>query len=306
MWALKHLVWAVENSVKKQCLEELESGWLVQLICADTEDDALHARTQSHSQDLDDDEDMDVETIDDDGSNTRSWLWPAMYRMPCHPTFAALRSKSAQMQKAEKRLVALRDTEVNPTRKARNDDLAIQEQAINFIRNLMGQPTTGNIAEMVEYVFSEIGQEKLFEILASKLRVRVLHPFARRYPTTRETRVLYPQAKVIEAVIFVLVHIAASIPQHRQLVIAQRDLLKLLEQHFNSKDSGVRGALCHLLTNLVWQDDSADAMACGQRANELRKMGFLQRLEALEQEDVELDIRERARAAVWQMKTGNS
>lgn len=302
MWALKHLVWAVENEIKKQCLEELESGWLVQLICADTEDDALHARAQSRHQDADEDEDMDAETYDDDA---RSWLWPAMYRMPCPAHFASLRSQSPRMQKAEKKLLALRDAEVNPTRKARNDDLAIQEQAINFIRNLMGQPTTGNIADMVNYVFDEIGQEKLFEILAAKLRVRVLHPFARRYSTGRDTRVLYPQAKVIEAVIFVLVHIAASIPQHRQLVIAQRDLLKLLEQHFNSKDSGVRGALCHLLTNLVWQDDSADAAACGQRAQELRKLGFLARLEALEQEDVELDVRERARAAVWQMKTGN-
>ncbi|KAM7200515.1 Armadillo-type fold [Naviculisporaceae sp. PSN 640] len=303
MWALKHLVWAVENKIKKQCLEELESGWLVQLICADTEDDALHARAQNRAQDTDEDEDMDAETYDDDG---RSWLWPAMYRMPCPPKFASLRSQSPRMQKAEKKLLALRDAEVNPTRKARNDDLAIQEQAINFIRNLMGQPTTNNIAEMVDYVFDEIGQEKLFEILAGKLRVRVLHPFARRYSTGRDTRVLYPQAKVIEAVIFMLVHIAASIPQHRQLVIAQRDLLKLLEQHFNSKDSGVRAALCHLLTNLVWQDDSADAAACGQRASELKRLGFLARLQALEQEDAELDVRERARAAVWQMKNGNA
>ncbi|KAM7218819.1 ARM repeat-containing protein [Rhypophila decipiens] len=302
MWALKHLVWAVDNKTKKQCLEELESGWLVQLITADTEDDALHARTQRRSQDTDEDEDMDSETYDDDG---RFWTWPAMFREPCPAKSASLRTHSPRMQKAEKKLLALRDAEINPIRKARNDDLAIQEQAINFIRNLIGQSMTENVAEMVDYVFDQIGQEKLFEILAGKLRVRVLHPFARRYSTGRDTRVLYPQAKVIEAVIFVLVHIAASKPQHRQLVIAQRDLLKLLEQHFNSKDSGVRLALCHFLTNLVWPDDSSDAAACGQRAQELRKLGFLTRLEALEQEDAELDVRERARSAAFQMKLGN-
>ena len=41
LWALKHLVQSAGNDVKKTCLEELGQGWLVQLICDDTEDEAL-------------------------------------------------------------------------------------------------------------------------------------------------------------------------------------------------------------------------------------------------------------------------
>ncbi|KAK3315282.1 armadillo-type protein [Apodospora peruviana] len=315
MWALKHLVLSVENSLKKHILEELGSGWLVRLICDETEDEALRARARSERRgdpNADDDEDMDTEGgggggYQDDTTSWSSkyWMWTPKYRTPCPPKFAALRAQSPRMLRAEKRLQALREAELNPTRKARTDDLAIQEQGLCFIRNLMGQPSA-SLMEMVDHVFEEIGQDILFDILASKLRVKVLHPFTRRYSAGRDTRVLYPQAKVIEAVIYVLVHIAASVPRHRQLVISQIDLLKLLAQHFNSKDIGVRGALCQLLTNLVWQDDSSDATACGQRAHELRKLGFLAKLETLEQADSELDIRERAKAAVWQMKTGNS
>ncbi|MDA4133276.1 MAG: hypothetical protein OK454_09170, partial [Thaumarchaeota archaeon] len=56
--------------MKKECLEELESGWLVQLVCDDTEDEALFARTRGdkfaapHSaavDDMDGDIEMDLE-----------------------------------------------------------------------------------------------------------------------------------------------------------------------------------------------------------------------------------------------------
>ncbi|KAK3321111.1 armadillo-type protein [Cercophora scortea] len=304
MWALKHLVHAVDNNLKKQCLEELESGWLVQLICDDTEDEALHARVRMErrmSDVDDDDEDMDALAYED---GTRVWLWPAMY-LPAPSLFASRRSQSQRMLKAEKKLVTLREAEFNPTRKARNDDLAIQEQGLNFIRNLIGPPTPSSMTEMVDYVFNELGQDRLFEILASKLRVKVLHPFARRYSSGRDSRVLHPQAKVIEAVIYILVHMAASIPRHRQLVIAQTELLKLLGGYFSSKDIDVRRALCHLLNNLVWLDDSTDNLACQQRAQELRKLGFLAKLEGLQQADSDLDIRERAKAAVWQLKVNH-
>jgi armadillo repeat-containing protein 8 len=305
MWALKHLMHSVDNSLKKQALEELESGWLVQLICDDTEDEALHARLKERRMtDADDDEDMDAETYEDE---CRPWL---LYRMNSSRA-ATLLALSSQVTKAEKRLAFLRDAELNPIRKARNDDLAIQEQALNFIRNLItpaapaaggaGLDSAHDVTEMVDYVFNELGQDRLFGILASKLQAKVLHPLTRRY-----SRVLYPQARVIEAVVWLLVHVAASIPRHRQLIISQTELLKLLGNHFHSKDIGVRRALCHLLSNLVWQDDATDEKTCSQRAQELKRLGFLTKLEGLEQADGELDIRERARAAVWQMKTGNS
>ncbi|KAI8283175.1 armadillo repeat protein [Colletotrichum sp. SAR11_240] len=312
LWALKHFVHAVDPETKKQCLEELESGWLVQLICDDTEDDALFlARSKMDKQnaiDVGDDVDGDVE-MDQPDSLSRSWLSSSI------PPQDVDGKRPAKFRQTEARLAALREAELNPLRKARNDDLAIQEQGLDFIRNLIGAAGSGSstesaneTTEMIDYLFSELGQDRFFDILARKLQAKVLHPTSRRSVGSaagREARVLYPQAKIIEAVVFILVHMAASIPKHRQLVIAQTDLLKLLANHFNSKDKEVRVALCHLISNLTWQDDESDARACAQRAYELKKLGFLTKLEGLE-DDCELDVRERAKSAVWQMKQVSS
>ncbi|TEA17798.1 Uncharacterized protein C8034_v012211 [Colletotrichum sidae] len=289
LWALKHFVHAVDPETKKHCLEELESGWLVQLICDDTEDDALFlARSKLDKQnaaEVDDDEDGDIE-MDQADPLSRSWLSSSM------PPQDADSRRSAKFRQTEARLAALREAELNPLRKARNDDLAIQEQGLDFIRNLIGAAGSGSsepaneTPDMIDYLFNELGQDRFFDILARKLQAKVLHPTSRRSAggnTGREARVLYPQPKIVQAVVFILVHMAASVPRHRQLVIAQTELLKLLANHFNSKDKEVRVALCHLIGNLTWQDDDSDASTCARRAYELKKLGFLTKLEEVRQ-----------------------
>ena len=306
LWALKHFVHGVGVDTKKSCLEELEPGWLVQLICDDTEDEALYTRTKSEKQAAQaaaDDTDGDVE-MDQPEEEGRSWLSSSLHRAS-FPRTSHERSRTGRLRQAEAKLAALRETELNPVRKARSDDLAIQEQGLNFIRNLIGPgggaDTSRDTTEMIDYLFSQLGQDRLFEILASKLKFKVLHAFSRRFSAGQSSRVLYPQAKIIEAVVFILVHISASEPRHRQLVIAQTDLLKALTTHFSSKDKEVRVALCHLANNLTWRDDTTDTQAAAQRAFELKRLGLYAKLEALEQEDSELDVRERAKTAIYQM-----
>ncbi|KAL2021573.1 hypothetical protein VTK56DRAFT_7072 [Thermocarpiscus australiensis] len=302
LWALKHLVVDVDNNLRKQCLEELEPGWLVQLISDDSsEEEALHTRLRPEPRrtDADDDEDMDADMFYEDDSP--SWNWPAVSRVSTASSMAL--QASPRIQQAGLKLAALRDVELNPARKARNDNLAIQEQGLGFIRNLIILSTPSSQTEMVDYLFSELGQDRLFGILADKLKVRVVGAFGRRYSKGRDTVVLYPQARIIENLTYVLVHIAASVPRHRQLVMAQTELLRLLGGHFNSKDVGVRRALCQLFMNLSCLDSDGDRQPCSQRASELERLGFLAKLEGLEQGDADLDVRERAKAAVSQMKT---
>ncbi|KAK0613820.1 armadillo repeat protein [Immersiella caudata] len=295
MWALKHLVDKAGDGLKKQALQELEPGYLTRLICDDIEDRALHTRAQMEQQleqDADNDEDMDEATFEDPNSAA---AYPGSQ--------SASRPTSVRLQRAERKISMLREAELNLTRKARNDDLAIQEQGLNFIRNLICLPSTDMPSppgDMVEYIFTELGQEQLFRILSSKLKVKVLHPFGRKHANAPDSRVLYPQAKVIEAVVYVLVHIAASLPKHRQLVMAQTELLKLLHGHINSRDTEVRRALCHLLSNLGEREE--DHVGGEQRALELKKLGFLAKLEELVDKDSDLDVRETAKAAAWRIK----
>lgn len=300
LWALKHFVDAVGPELKKACLERLEPGWLVQLICDDPDPLSPGSRMKDTAGD---DGNFFVDPLVSDGP-TR-WV---------HEPNGVLRvfdaSKSSRLRRAEEKLAGVRESEMGSARRAYNDDVAIQEQGLDFIRNLIGRPGAGptsesalETTEMIDYLFSEIGQDRLFEILASKVRLKVLNPFSRRETTSgRETKIIYPPPRIVVAVIFVLVHIAASIPRHRQLVVAQTELLKLLAQQSTNRDRDVRVGLCHLVSNLTYQEDGEEVMAYAQRAHELKKMGFLAKMESLRQKDQDLDVRERAKTAAWQME----
>ncbi|KAI1813087.1 armadillo repeat protein [Poronia punctata] len=289
LWALKHVVDSGSVEFKKRCLEKLGAGWLVQLICDDTEDRALETPDAM-------DEDVDMGSTDE---QTGTW-----------PTNSSTGGQSdiPILGRARLHLDGVKESEPNPSRKARQDDLAIQEQGLGFVRNLIGgghsvdspQDTT----EMIDHLLDVFGQDHLFGILASKLKSKVTHPLARRGGSSSpsEARVLPPQAKMIAAVIYVLIHIAAGVPRHRQLIISQTDLLRQLPRLFSSQEPEVRVALCHLVNNLTWQDDSSDQAGCHQRTTELKNMGFLKKLEHLGSSDAELDVRERAKSALWQMK----
>ncbi|TWU74143.1 hypothetical protein ED733_005625 [Metarhizium rileyi] len=303
LWALKHFVDAVGPDLKKACLEQLEPEWLMQLIHVDSQETAQVALKAKESPVDDLDENMDMQQSDE----PLRWLYG---------TNGAIReldfSRSSRLRQVEDRLASIREAELSPVRKARNDDLAIQEQGLDFIRNFIGRPEPGlsseapsETTEMIDYLFSKLGQHRLFGALASKLQSKVLHPFARRAPVSgREIRVLHPQARIVEAVIFILVHMAASIPRHRQLVVSQTELLRLLAQYASSKDRGVRVSLCHLVINLTWKEDDAEAHDCSQRAHELKRLGYWARMEKLKRNDRDLDVRERAKTAAWQIEQG--
>ncbi|KAK3304567.1 armadillo-type protein [Chaetomium strumarium] len=302
LWALKHLVMDLDNTRRKQCLEELEPGWLVQLISDDTsEEEALHVqgRSERRATDAGDGEDISTAEARYEDDTHGSWTWPALSRI-------AQRTISPRLQQTSIKLSALRDAELNPQRKARNDSLAIQEQGLGFVRNLIALPNLSSQTDMVDYLFTELGQDRLFGILADKLKVRVVGAFSRRLSRGRDTLVLYPQARIVENLAYILAHIAAGLPRHRQLVVAQTELLKLLSAHMNSKDIGVRKALCQLFMNLSTVESDGERGPSAQRALELERLGFLAKLEGLEQGDADLDVRQRAKAAVAQMKTPTS
>ncbi|KAK7746923.1 hypothetical protein SLS53_002111 [Cytospora paraplurivora] len=305
LWSLKHWVLGVSMEAKKECLEELSAGWLVRLICDDTEDEALYARiarndTKQAASSLD--EDVEMDQTGEESKRPAS----APSHNSSNTASTGGQARTPRLRQGEQKIAALREAELSSTQKVRDDDLAVQEQGLNFVRNLIGPiasvtDSAREHAEMIDYLFGFLGQDRFFEIMHSKLQLKYLHPFGRRIPNQRESRVLYPQARIVSAVVYILVHMAASVPRHRQILISQTKLLTDLGKQFQSKDKDVRVALCHLITNLTWRDDSDDEDNSRQRAGELKKLGLLTKLETLESDDGELDVRERAKAAIWQI-----
>lgn len=293
LWALKHLIVAVGPELKKACLEELGPGWLVQLIQDDTQQD---------------DEDMYTSppVVAEQPQQQGGHRW--MYGRD-----GGLReldgTGSWRTRQAEDKLRAVREAESQPTRRVRNDEVAIQEQGLDLIRNLIGIPGVGlgteagtETSDMIDHLFRELGQDRLFELLASKLRPRYVHALSRRAPTAgREARVLHPVPQVIVPAVYILVQMAGSDARHRQLVVAQTDLLRQLAQ-YSGRDKEVRIALCHLVTNLAThEDDDGDVEGGRARAAELKRLGFHDKMDEYRLEDRELDVRERAKLAVFHL-----
>lgn len=418
LWALKHFVDGQEPSMKKLCIEQLGSGWLLQLIDPDSEIDvspssaiftgragnnfnqasggmaaAVAAPSWSFTT-VANDEDVEMDQTGDDGESETgdhrnnsnndddavggedgtSWTATATTNLPPaaggglgSPSFQRARfpqtsherSRTGRLRQADDKLAALQEMEIAAQRKNQTDEVMTQEQGLNFIRNLIGPGSSSNgsnsslglgqpasavprdaiseASEMIDYLFNEIGQDRLFQMLLSKLRPRVRPttasrvsvPAVRRRPTAGSSgsgnagpsssaaapgspsseaasssgsRLQQPKAKIVEAVVFILVHISASVSRHRQVVIAQTELLKALVGHFMNRDKAVRVALCHLVNNLAWRDDQADMAMAKARTIEIMRLGLFQQLERMQLGDPELDVREQAKMAVYQME----
>ena len=308
VWALKHLVLGAPNPLKTKCLEELGPGWLKQIISNDTDDfvfpsgsrgdrdtgsgtpitmgtpnaageqvdllNAVEDSSRESSQAFDENVDEDLNMSDSIGALSQA-----------HPEH---RSTPLLSHRHENR--------ANDVGTIKSHD--IEREGLDLLRNILaGQ----GAAEMIDYIFREFGQDKLFELLANKLRPKILNAFNReRRLSENGVRQLQPPTKIIVSVLYIIVHIAAGLPRHRQLLVSQSELLKLVVPLFTHLDPEVRCPCAWIVINASWHDNSADLPNSRSRARELVKLGFYEQLEAIEG-DPSLDVRERTRTALTQM-----
>lgn len=329
VWALKHLVYEASKDIKMKCLEELGPGWLKQIInndvdfhtststsrFGDREDgsatpirmstpnaageqvDLLNAveeeDSRESSQDLEEDGEEDLKMSDSIGALGRAELDRKQHNLSSHHT-------NGRGPLLETTAMTSRNIERRSSHQGLTDDLAIQKQGLDLIRNLICG--TGAL-EMIDFVFRELGQDKLFEMLAAKLRPRVLNTFNRdRRLSENGIRHIQPHTEIIISTCYIIVHIAAGHPRQRQLLISQTELLKLIVPLFSNPSKDIRTCCVWLVTNLTWVDDNSDNMNCKTRARELMKLGIFEKLEAMDHDEV-LDIRERAKIALHQIST---
>ena len=190
------------------------------------------------------------------------------------------------------------------------DDLAIQRESLEFIRNLIcGE----GAKEMIDFVFSELGQDKFFDLIRCKLALRVTSnstSTSRRSSTNPSSyslrngnlnsRQLQVSSEMCTSIVYILTHIAAGLPRHRQILILQTELLKSVVPLFGHESRDIRVSCVWLVINLTWMDDESDRVRCRACAKELMRLGFFERLKTLEN-DPDLDVKERTKTAMHQM-----
>lgn len=302
LWALKHFVQAAGNETKKSCLRELGQEWLIRLICGDMEDETCGSTNAAKTL-LDRDFDVAMASAaDEDDAQFSSYAHLELISGGKDVGAPHLGPRaSAQLPNSTSSSIKM----LNDDKQARKDDTRVQEQGLEFLRNLIaGYNIAGNgdNTDMITYLFNAFGEDNLFELLTSKLRSKVHHPFLRGHSGVNdgETRVSPPRPEILTAVGWILVNIAASVPCHRQAVIRQTELLRLLLQHASHPVKDVRLAFCWLIQNLTWVDNDQDSIAQVGRVRELEKLGYMAKLDLLVK-DEDLDVRERAKTARVQL-----
>ena len=323
IWALKNTISGASNRTKMACLEELGPGWLKQIMAQNAEDlsfnmipasdrddgsstpikmgtpnaageqvdllNAVEEASQESSREFEEDGQEDLKMSDSTGALGKADRETQRQR-PWSTQVGAERSfgMSTGVTGLPRHL-----------QQTLPDELAIQKEGMEFIRNLICGDQS---PEMIDHLFREVGQDKVFELLTNKLRPRIINAFSRdRKSLDNGVRQVQPHLEILSSTCFTLVHIACGHPKHRQLLVSQTELLRLLLPLFNHPHREIRVSLCWIVINATWEEDNADKANARLRARELASLGFVEKLDALEK-DESLDCREQAKNARDQMR----
>lgn len=298
LWALKHVVYNTANDIKMKVFEGLGPAWIWQVIKRDTTIAARHSL----------DEEMDQGTsLAMGGANSAGEQVDILNPMEDidGPTENFKTTDNSSLSKVSsdiflpdarrRRRLVLRGS-IEQSTQTRQDDIAVQEQTYDLIRNIL---CGAGVAEMIDFLFKEVGQEEFLDVLADNLRPRNIQLAHRREQPNRPIQV---PVEILSSVSGVIIHIAAGLPRHREILVSHKDLLRSLIGHLNHSHREVRVNCVWVVINLVYEEDQSDHEGCRARATRLKELGIIEQLASL-QEDSDLDVRERTKTALHLLDT---
>ena len=277
IWALKQLVVNAPRKLKQEVVNELGSSWIKLLIRTDPYDIpqgeviGLVDKDYPPRSNFGDAEDV-VMSEDSDGEESM--------------TYADASSEH------------ISEEEDDFDKHTPEDDLAIQEQVLDLIRNIFVTSTLSETAaDLVDYVLQEMGTEEFFQIMKTRISPKTMYG-----PTRKDNHVTPPPAGVVTRVLYIILHIAACSQKWRMAIASEHELLKRILSFASHAEREVRANCCWLAINLMFEDEVSDRASCRRRANELSKLGYRLQLQKLEN-DPDLDVRERAKTAMTLFST---
>lgn len=315
LWAMKHLVLRAPKAVKIEALEELGPAWLVQTISGEQRNDQPFVSGMGMStpnaagQQVDilnapDTPEMDVDTPDEDLPDEESDSGEIQVDQTGTPyQSSSMRSTLRPNLNALTTLRVLRERENNPVLQSRQESIDVQEQALDFLRNLINSE---DAPAMIDHINGVVTIQRIFEIILAKLEPpppsgsRTSMSSGVKNGTPSQIPAGTPDT-IVHSSIHILTHISAASTRHRQLLIAQKPLLRAWMPHFDHRDPQIRVICIWVVINLTWVEDQSDREGARRRATELRNLGVEDKIRAL-QNDPEVDVRERCKVAMRQLE----
>ncbi|KAF1833148.1 ARM repeat-containing protein [Decorospora gaudefroyi] len=323
LWALKHLCLGLPHSMKIQCLDELGVGWLVQVLNGEPSKPAMGTPNAVGEQvdilNAVDEPHMDVDdepsSEEDDDAMTESIPSMRRHQRPG--------SRYTSATNIRDRLQQIKNDEQDNRLNGERDDIRIQEQALDFIRNFVSEDKASG--EMIDHLLKTFGHSRFFELLDAKIRPKnpsLSNPSSQTQassntpsywpsnthrtpfsssttPVTQPNWAAYPSTELILATVYILVHLANGRPAHRSLLISQTTLMQHILPLFTHPRRDIRVACAWMLHNLVWVEDHTDEAATRERAISLRQLGFEEGARVLGR-DMDLDVKQRAVVSIEQ------
>ncbi|RHZ56482.1 hypothetical protein CDV55_105938 [Aspergillus turcosus] len=294
LWALKHVAYNSANDVKIKIIDGLGPGWIKQII---TQDPTSALAKRGMEGDVDSGAAVGMSRANSAGEQV-DLLNPVEdpqsrgEDLKMTDTLPASKmSLEMFLPDATRRRKLVLNGDLDQTTQARQDDIAVQEQTFDLLRNLV---CGSGASEMIDHIFKEIGQDLILDALADKLRPRTINLPHRR--DSSASRALNVPTEILISVTFVIIHLAASLPWHRQVLVSHPTLLQHLMWYFNHSHRDVRINCVWVVINLTYEDDVSDRDGCRERAFKLRSLGVMERLTSL-LDDPDLDVRERTKTA---------
>ena len=305
LWALKHVVYNSANDIKIRVLQALGSEWIHRVISQDPvnaltqrelDEETDHTRgitmgrANSAGEQVDFLNPMDDTDESPEGFKMNDMMPPSKFSL----------DKFMPGGSAQRRHKLVFHENLKQSTQSRQDDIAVQEQTFDLLRNIICGP---GAYEMIDHLIREIGQVELLDALADNLHPRTTIQLPHRHESPN--RKLQVPQEILSAVTGVIIHIAAGLTRHRQLLISHHNLLRSLLSHLNHSNREVRVNCVWVIINLTFEDDQSDREACRERASRLRALGVADRLVSL-QNDPDLDVKERTKTALHLLNNLNS
>ncbi|KAF9101892.1 hypothetical protein BGX27_011284 [Mortierella sp. AM989] len=159
----------------------------------------------------------------------------------------------------------------NLARLLNDDELAIQEQALNLVRNLVCKKE-----QDIDQVFNGLGHGQLLGIIEDKLT--------------------WDDQRLLEHALYVLANIATGSEYHKQSIMKRPAILKYVLGLMSHESAAIRVASIWVFINLTWPDEKINS-GVHERVTQLRSLGVEDRLQSLNS-DHNLDVRDRVKTAL--------
>lgn len=250
LWALKHVTDSATSNEKMSIIDGLGPSWMLQVIGGDGSQHPSH-RSQLATpnaageqvdilNEVDEEPAMEVDEASDGAFSDH------------HDSLEGQSLPSVPPQHRE-RLLAIKDEEESPRVRAKKDDIRIEEQVLDILRNAISEAAPSQ-PDMIDYLLLKFGSVRLFECLENKLRpsrpqttssamlptahAGISMPAGKRPTLTtpggsglsvanNKSTIdqfplhLYTHPTLLEVVMFILVHIANGTVAHKHMLLSQ-------------------------------------------------------------------------------------